>query len=395
MGMAPLALFSKAEGFGVSGFDDRADPRVKKMLEENSVRVEDSFDAEKLKRADEFVISSALASRIPSFNFSKTLRRGEFFARICAERKLVSVTGSHGKSSVTALLAHAVNRTHAQNCGYMVGALPAAFAPAKHCRAGDFIIAEIDESDGTIENFSPEITVALNSDLDHTDRYADPSRIEEMFARLFARTKGKVIILADDAPLMRAAASAKKDFVTVERQDEFISTNELFARAAYAEIFKRELPENIFDDFGGVVRRQEILLKTENFTAIADYAHHPSEVAAFLKWLESRHPERKIIIFQPHRYTRTKYFADDFARILEGAQNAEIFLCPVYAASEPFDENATAKEIAKRSEKISLISGDGELEKILHDARAAGGEKLCVAVVGAGDVYFKAKEFLK
>ena len=147
----------------------------------------------------------------------------------------------------------------------------------------------------------------------------------------------------------------------------------------------------IFDDFKGVFRRQEVFASNEKLFAVADYAHHPSELRAFLNWLDSKFEGEKLIFFQPHRYTRTKRFAEDFKAILErrARMGDRVFLLPVYAASEIFDAQAGSKILA--SENVKLVEA-AEMGKILGDYRACGASRKCAAFIGAGDIYFEAKK---
>ena len=367
MGMAPLALFAKSCGMDICGFDDHASKRVAALLEENGISVSGRFDADGAKSADAFVISSALKLRIGTDipEGLNPIRRGKFLAdEICRNRKLTAVVGSHGKSTVTAMLAHATRKLGAE-AGYIVGAIPTGFSPSKFCEEGKPIFAEIDESDGTIENFSPEVCLALNADLDHIDQYADSSELAKMFERLFRRTKRHIVILAGDKILLDAALKSGKPFTQVEASSDFTETN---ARLA-AEAFKRTLNlykadevypnKKTFEDFGGVVRRQER--------------------------------------FQPHRYTRTKRFAGEFAKILS-EQDCPVYVAPVYAASEPFDPDGTSERIVRLSDKILPLGSFEEFDSLalrLAEDTKRDGIKRALAIVGAGDLYFQAKKIFK
>ena len=181
MGMSPLAAFLAEQGCEIDGLDDAPNPELKKKLEAIGVK----FRAPS-GRYDGIVISTALARRKGEFEPfcapENIMRRGECWAKICKTRKLTAVVGSHGKSTVSALMAHAITKLGLDG-GYLVGAIPNGFPMHRYCADGEVVISEIDESDATIENFSPEITVALNADLDHTDTYADEDKLAQMFAR--------------------------------------------------------------------------------------------------------------------------------------------------------------------------------------------------------------------
>lgn len=392
MGMCPLAMFLSADGCDVSGFDDSPNPLVEDMLRASGVGISRS----RIPPAGcgEFIISSALKHSEEALRggFSGTFsRRGEALAKIAASRRLIGICGSHGKTTTTSLIAHAVN-SMGFGAGYMAGALPVGFPPARHCPEGAFFAAELDESDGTIENFSPEITVALNGDLDHTDTYPDASALEGMFERLFSRTKKYVVIPEGDEMLARASSKSRAQTVEVRVPPcDFIQYDKLMALAAVNLAFGPGFGTEIFDGFKGVARRQEVLCASPELFAIADYAHHPREVRSFLSWLDGVRPGRKLIFFQPHRYTRTKRFGADFRRLFEerAAAGDDVRILPVYAASEPFDPSGGAANIASPSVPLAQA---GEMRTILEEFRRSTSGCACAAFIGAGDVYFEAKK---
>ena len=392
MGMAPLAMFLREGGCEVCGFDDSPNPAVKEMLLSRGVKFCESRTPGFCP--DEFIITSALKhdkqylKEISRKNFS---RRGEALARIAEKRRLIGVCGSHGKTTTTTLICHAIQKL-GLDAGYITGAIPNKIPPQKYCAENKILAAEIDESDGTIENFSPEIAVALNADLDHTDTYKDMQSIGEMFSRLFSRAKKYIVIPEGDEILKSAAAGKKAETVFVKTpKDDFVLSDKMMAQRALELAFERDFPLTIFGDFAGVGRRQEILRDDGEIFAVADYAHHPREVGAFMAWLDKNAPEKKLVFFQPHRYSRTKRFAKDFQEIFSSRakKGDKIFILPVYAASEPFDETATEKIIAKQNLMLAKFS---EMGNILRDFKKGSKTKVCAAFVGAGDVYFEAKK---
>lgn len=395
MGMAPLALFMREGGCEISGFDDNPSGIVKDILANAKVDIVKNRMPE--NSVDEFIITSALkrsADILKKANADAFLRRGEALANIAKTRRLIGVCGSHGKTTTTTLIAHAILKKNL-DAGFVTGAIPVEMPPAKYCESAKILAAELDESDGTIENFSPEITVALNGDLDHTDTYADFSALESMFKRLFLRTKKFVIIPNNDEVLKRACADIKAQVIEIEvPQNDFLEYDKRMALAALNTAFNENFGLEIFDDFKGVLRRQEILVSNEKVFALADYAHHPREVRAFLEWLDANFSGKKLLFFQPHRYTRTKRFSQDFKDILNRRAKLgdEVFVLPVYAASEIFDESASSKLLASENVKLAEFA---EMGNILEAFKKASESKICAAFIGAGDIYFEAKKLFK
>lgn len=392
MGMAPLAMFLRDEGCEVSGFDDNPNPAVKSMLLQKGVKFCESkkpdFDT------DEFIITSALKyveQNLKDAPCKKFLRRGVALAEIANKRRLIGVCGSHGKTTTTSLISHAISTLNL-DAGYITGAIPNGIPPQKFCEKNKILAAELDESDGTIENFSPEITVALNGDLDHTDTYPDLKSLEEMFARLFSRTKKYIVIPEGDGLLKRAADSAKAETIFVKcPKDDFMMSDKLMALCALNLAFERDFSLSVFDEFKGVGRRQEILKDDGEILAVADYAHHPSEIAAFFSWLDKNSPQNKLVFFQPHRYSRTKRFAKDFQKILQSRADKgdKIYILPVYPASEPFEEGGSEKNIANSN---LMLANFQDIGHILNEFKRNAESKFCAAFIGAGDIYFYAKK---
>ncbi len=390
MGMAPLALLLKSSDNEVFGFDNCPNAEVVSMLEKNGIRVFSDFD--KGVNADNFIISTALLSR--DFAGREFKQRGQAFADFCSQRKLISVVGSHGKTSVSNMCAYLINKLGLGGIGYMLGAMPSGdYLPAKNCDLGSYILAEIDESDATIENFSPDICCALNFDLDHTNTYATKSDVIAMFDRLFTRTKSLILVPKSSKELCDIAQNHLGKVIFVDTDDsDFDSFNKSMASRLMSVISKREIEIEALRDFTGTKRRQEVLLDNDDILAIGDYAHRPSEIEAFFKWLNKKNSLRKVIFFQPHRYTRTKEFYLDFQKVLlEFAKGSKVYILPVYPASEPFDANATSELISKGT-NLELISFD-ELEDSIK--KELSKDKLCLAFVGAGDIYFRAKDLIQ
>ncbi len=397
MGMAPLAAFLKEDGNDIVGFDDCPNKEVEKYLNKYDVWLSQKQNS--LSRFDCVVISSALKREIPNlkkYGAKQISLRGECWAKLCTKRRLCAIMGSHGKSTVSSLIAHAVNKFKL-NAGWLTGAIPAEFAMHKHCAEGEFLVSEIDESDGTIEGFSPEITVALNADLDHTDTYADWDALKAMYCRLFERTSRRIIVPESDETLREMAKKFPEKTIFVPTFTDFNKTNKNIALRVLKELFNKDFDTDIFDDFKGIRRRQEIIKATDNLIAIADYAHHPTEVGAFLEMFNNKFSDfKKIVVFQPHRYSRTKQFAQSFAEKLDTQAEfgAQIFLAPVYAASEIFDTNGTSEAIVKKSKNSSIVLAKSEEIFKMINALILKEKKLAIAIVGAGDIYFDAKKFL-
>jgi UDP-N-acetylmuramate--alanine ligase len=432
MGMAPLALYLDEAGCCVRGHDDHWREPVRRWLARRGIASTPWADLP--ADVSRVVYSSAIDEAHPLLQAARerglgTLRRGEMLAEVVRGRRLIAIVGSHGKTTTTALLIHAL-RMAGHEVSYLLGALFAdpETPPAHHAEA-PWITAEIDESDGTIDNFAPEITVALNFDWDHADRYRTEEELEATFINLFRSTRKLVLLPQWDTRLRRLAETAGTPFRTFGPEGDFsvrasgddgaqqrLALNGAFhktvvevplggafnadnAAAALAAVQTAfgEIPAIPFGGYRGVCRRQDILLTRPDLTVYADYAHHPTEVTALLRSLRQRTSGLLLVAFQPHRYTRTRQFATAFAESLGLAD--QVFLLPVYAASESLLADGTTAAIlaaAPASEnKFSLHESLSSLETALQAALAVTSAPVTLAFVGAGDIDEFATDFVR
>ena len=192
--MAPLAIYLAQSGYYVSGEDDALGDELKVPLARAGVVLSGLRETCEL-----VVLSSAISAAHPTARLAmergiRMVKRGELLAEVMRDRRLVAVCGSHGKTTATAMLITILQQSGFE-AGYILGGLFAdAKIPPASVGRNDWVVAEVDESDGTIASFSPEITLAVNLDWDHVDHYRQASEIITTFADLFARTKGNVLL---------------------------------------------------------------------------------------------------------------------------------------------------------------------------------------------------------
>jgi len=426
MGVGPLAIYLAQRGYRVSGEDDGMTEAMRSQLEREKITL--TLPGAIPDDCDLVACSSAIspqhpASRAATARRLPRVRRGELLAEATRDKKLVAVCGSHGKTTTTALLISAL-RAASFPAGYILGGLfnDESVSPARH-GSNEWVVAEIDESDGTIAQFSPEITVTVNLDWDHPDHYRELADLEATFAALFKRTKTAVLL--NDACLLstRIAATATGtaptfltfgrtgDYrsriendrderlvlalngrfpiasATVRAQGEFNASNATAALAA-AHLMGATLSHSLMADYPGVRRRQTVLHAAEDFVVVEDYAHHPAEIRALLTSLRRRVTGRLLAAFQPHRFSRTAQFKTEFAAALAGADR--VYLLDVYSAGESHIVGGTTADLyAELRSKaptlpVSYCPGhpDALLDQLRRDARKGD----FVAFIGAGDI---------
>lgn len=429
MGVGPLAIYLAELGFSVSGEDDALGDEMRVQLERAGVRLGLMGEDCQL-----LVCSSAIPQGHPALQraFARTIpaaRRGEVLAEAVKGRKFVAVCGAHGKTTTTAMLITLL-REAGLPAGYVLGGLfnDPALPPASAGKS-EWVVGEVDESDGTISCFSPELTVATNLDWDHPDFYRTPEDLERTFAALFSRTR--LAVVAGSA-CARATALAREsgrgtvvggegaDFVfrsepgrsgrglvlklsgrytlseaSVHAYGAFNASNAAMAFAA-GQLMGVALRPLLLDSYVAVRRRQCELHSEPGLRVIEDYAHHPSEIRSLLESMrEAAGTGRLVVAFQPHRYSRTLQFRADFAKALSLAD--EVHLLEVYPAGESPIPGASARDLLELFPEALRPSAFYHGED--SDACFASLQKNLrpgdlVVIVGAGDIDRKARHWL-
>ena len=389
MGMAPLAGWLAGAGCTITGYDDNLQERVRRFLLGAGVQIEDFIFPERLSQFTVLVYSSAIQQAHPLLAAAraqglKTVRRGEMLAQVAASKRLIAVVGSHGKTTTSGMIAYAIRRLGLDVNYILGGFFNDTEMPPSQFASSDWLVAEVDESDGTIDHFCPEVTVVLNVDWDHADRYSSAEMIDAAFRQLIARTQKRVLLSsAGDLP-GRFVETGGAGVSTFGASGDFNQQNEAAALSVLG-LLSDAVPENVLQDFCGMARRQTVLHRAASLMVVEDYAHHPTEIAGLFDCLRAMAPNRRlVVVFQPHRYSRTKQFKRELAEVLSGAD--ELFVLPVYAAHEAPIEGGTVDDL--------VAAFDGEAPEVLamdlagvrRLADSVNGQACTVAFVGAGDL---------
>ncbi len=370
-GMSGLALLLLGMGHKVSG-SDRVTTAETERMQGVGLNFSSPHSAAAVKGADIVVYSSAIKSDNPSYSAAKKakiplLRRAECLAAILHTKKGIVISGTHGKTTTSSMTAHLLREAGHKPSHYVGAEIPILGANAKWSEDGEHMVAEGDESDGTLALYHPEHAVILNVEAEHLDFYRDIDHIKEVFTQLANQTTGKLVYCAED-PVALEVCSGRDNAVsygwedadytatdlrdlkgssafTVKKNGVLLGDVELgipgnhnvlnaLAAIALADSCGAEFPHiaRALSTFAGAKRRFETKYLSPNYRIVDDYGHHPSELAATLQTARSLKSKRVVVLFQPHRYTRTKALADDFGKVLQAADL--VFITDVYAASE-------------------------------------------------------------
>jgi UDP-N-acetylmuramate--alanine ligase len=346
-GMSGLALVCHRLGATVTG-SDRAESGYLDRLREAGLEPRVGHDADAVPGDAEVIVSTAIGDDNPELvrareRGQRILHRGELLAELCSSGRLIAVAGTHGKTTTTGMLVHALRELGTEAAFFIGGELPGAGPGGAPANAGwgegGWVVAEADESDGSFLELAPEVAVVTNIELDHHARWSSRAELTEAFTR-FADGAGG-IVLGEGLDAIAGGREFKRFTESAPGPPELGLRvpgrhNVLNARATLAALsvagFDEDAAARALATFPGMLRRQELKGERDGVLVYDDYAHHPTEVRATLEALRELRPKRLLAVFQPHLYSRTKALAEDFGAALASAD--EIGVLDVYAARE-------------------------------------------------------------
>jgi len=370
-GMSAIALVLARMGHTISGSDLKASA-VLERLAAAGVDVHVGNRAEHVPDpVDAVVFSTAIPATNPELVAARergilVLHRSAALAALCATRRCVAVAGSHGKTTSASMLALVLRRA-GWDPSFVIGGEVNEVGTNAAFGAGEWLVVEADESDGTFLDLTPEAALVTNVEPDHLDYYGGIDALERAFAHFVSKVSGTVVVSADDSGAQRVAATRTGvrtfgyashahyrivDEVADARGCRFTlvvdgtpradlavplgvkaATNAAGAIAIAMELgVDVDVAAGALAGFGGVARRFQVRGERAGVTFVDDYAHLPGEVAAAIATARAGGWRRVIAVFQPHRYTRTASLWRDFAGAFDGAD--VVVLTDVYPAGE-------------------------------------------------------------
>lgn len=432
IGMSALARWFMHLGKEVHGYDKTVTPLTRKLADEGAeIHYEDSIDSipENVKQSKGdvlVVLTPAIPDNHKEFNHLKEngfniLKRSEVLGLITKDLYSVAVAGTHGKTTTSSMIAHILKTAGKSSLSLMGGILQgyeSNLIIEGEANSETIAVLEADEYDRSFLRLSPDIAVVTSADPDHLDIYGEHDEMKSSFKQFIHKTKpkGHLFInelltswLINDNPEVIAHSYAlehgmnkaskihasgstfKFDYIGEKANINDITLsipgfhNVENAIAAISVSLQLGISvdniKNALASFRGVKRRFEYHIKTEHQVYIDDYAHHPTEIRAFLESIRELYPGKKICaIFQPHLFTRTRDFVDGFAESLDMAD--EVILMNIYPAREMPIEGVTTKIIMERmhNPNVTLV----EDEEILKKVNRLDSD--VILTIGAGDI---------
>ena len=414
-GMSGLALVCARLGAEVSG-SDRADSSYMERLRRAGLEPAVGHDAANLPEGAEVVVSTAIGEENPELALARRrgvepIHRGALLAQLCAEKRLIAIAGTHGKTTTTAMTVWALQAIGADPAFFVGGEVPGLGPDGAAANAGwgegEWVVAEADESDASFLRLKPEVAVVTNVEMDHHSRWGSLAELHEAFAAFAGPARGLVVPADEEMGWLQGVAGevARFDGVAPGPPDLNLAVpgehNRRNARAALAALQLAgadvAAAAEALAGFRGVHRRLELKGSRGPVHVYDDYAHHPTEVRAALSALRELRPSRLVAVFQPHLYSRTKALAEEFGAALTLAD--EIVVLDVYPArEEPVGELAgvsglqVAQAAAERGGGRPVwwlpgleLAQRGLAERLDADPRLYG-EGTVLVTIGAGDV---------
>ncbi|MCX7958678.1 MAG: UDP-N-acetylmuramate--L-alanine ligase [Deltaproteobacteria bacterium] len=437
IGMSGLAEVFMNLGFEISGSDISENENIIR-LRKFGIPVAIGHRGENVNNKDVVIYSSSIKSDNPEIVMAHQLkipviRRAELLSELVRMKYSILVSGAHGKTTTTSLIS-----TMFIDAGLdptvIIGGRLNRFGTNAILGKGEYLIAESDESDGSFLSLLPTIAVITNIDKEHLDFYRSFSAIKESFVTFANKVPfyGFVIACADDVAVREILPKIEKRVITygfskecnyfadnvsmgsegsefdIYRGNEFLGRirtsmrgrhNVLNSLATVAVGDELNIPFGTIGQslagFKGIGRRFQIKGEKDGVLVIDDYGHHPTEIKATLETARLLGRKRIFVVFQPHRYTRTRFLMEDFASLLSREEN--LILMDIYSAQETpisgVDSSVLLDRIRALGNKTAMhISDTKEIVRYLKE-NAADGD--LILTVGAGSVYKIGEEFLK
>ncbi len=428
-GMSGIAALLLALGHRVSG-SDRVDSLEVERLRRKGLDFHTPHSADLVRDAELVIHSSAIHPCNPAYDAAITsgkrmARRAEVLAAVMSGKQGVVVCGMHGKTTTSAMAAHVLRAGGLKPSHYVGAEIPVLGANARWDSEGEHLVAEGDESDGTLVHYHPRHALVLNIEPEHLDHYPDLAAIDKVFTRLIGQTSGNVYYWADDPGASRVCATHPRAVpvgtgshcryrIEGLEQEGFTMRFAVFRGAellgsvhlgipgahnahnallviALASDLGIAFPEiaGALNGFRGAKRRFEQKYDDSEFRIFDDYGHHPTEIAATLSTARrSLGPgERLIVLFQPHRFSRTAALAGEFGPSFRDAD--AVLLAPVYAAGENPIPGIGSQTIAESA----LLSGHPSVSTVPSVQAAASSAAAMlqpgdlIMTLGAGNIH--------
>ena len=433
--MSGIAEVLFSQGYEIQGSDLLNNSNTKR-LKKKGIKIFLGHSPKNLKGVNIVVISSAIKNNNPELRFAKKnkiliYKRSDMLAALMKYNESIAVTGSHGKTTTTSLIS-SVLESASFDPTTIIGGIVNQYKSTTRIGKSNWMVVEADESDGSLIDLFPKIAVLTNINKEHMDFYKSYSNLKKYFFYFINNIPfdGVVIYCNDNLDLKKVLIKSKKKNkisyglnkdsdvratnISINEKGSFFDINIKKTNLLKKETIKKiklnvlgkhniqnslaavtvakslnistNKIKNAFNKFKGVKRRFTLVSNFKGIKIVDDYAHHPEEIKATLELARNLKPNKIIVIFQPHRYSRFKNLYLDFKKVLKNCD--QLYVADVYSAGEKkikniskekfvFEMNKIKKNFAKSLNNINYLP-----EIILNEA----GKGDIVIFIGAGDI---------
>ena len=428
IGMSGLAKILVKEGYNVAG-SDLERKAITQEMEEMGIKIYIGQVEENVKDKgiDLFVYSTAIRETNPEYRYVvenniKKIKRGQLLAEIMNKFEGIAVAGTHGKTTTSSMMSVAFLE---KDPFIVVGGIIPEINSNSKIGNSEYFIAEADESDNSFLYIKPKYSVVTNVEPDHLEHHGTYENIKKSFEKFIDSTE-KLAILCKDCTEIPELNIKNKNIVwySIKKEDTHIfATNirmseghtkyEVIKNGKNLGEFELSIPgehnvsnslpvislahemncnmdtvkERLFN-FKGANRRYQVIYDNK-MRIIDDYAHHPTEIKVTIDAAQKTEKGKITLIFQPHRYSRTKFFFDDFANALGKIDN--LILLPIYAASEDNNYGVTSESLAEKIGKGARVCNEVEIEEMIRSNKETDNTYI---FMGAGSISKLAHEII-
>lgn len=409
-GMSALANILHDEGYQVQGSDVDTYFFTQTGLEMNDIPIL-PFNESNIKENMSVILGNAFSDDHPEAVRAKELglevsRYNHFLGDFIEQYTSIGVSGAHGKTSTTGLLAHVLSGL--DKTSYLIG--DGTGCGVENAR---YFALEADEYRGHFLTYKPDYGIITNIDFDHPDYFKDLGHVMQLFGEYANQVKKAVIACGDDGNVRRLSIDSQTYYYGLEENNDFIAKNVMkkpegsvfemefrgeslgtyqiplygnhniqnavsVIAVCYLEELDLDLVRELFLSYGGVKRRfNEKMVHDQHI--IDDYAHHPNEISATIDAAKQRHPDKKITaIFQPHTFSRTEALMERFAQSLNEAD--AVYLAPIFASAREQRGNVTIEDLAQAiPQEVTVLTEDDVSPLLEH-------KEDVLLFMGAGDI---------
>ncbi len=436
IGMSGIAEFLYNQGFDITGSDMQIN-EMTKYLSGLGIRIHEGHNPDLIKDSDVVVKSSAVKDDNPEIAYSlehkiPVIRRAEMLSELLRMRFGIGIAGTHGKTSCTSMVGMVLKAANLDPT-IIVGGRVMNFGTNNILGAGKHIVVEADEFDRSFLTLSPIIAGITNIEADHLDCYKDLKDIKKAFVEYANKVPffGSVIACLDDIGVQSILPEIEKKVITygISRQADIHAVDIVMKnfRSEYQVVFKGyklgkvelnvmgmhnilnsllaitvglelDIPFEAIQDglaeYKGVYRRFELKGEKNDICVYDDYAHHPTEIHATLNGIRENTDRRIVVLFQPHLFSRTRDFYQEFGRSF--FQSDLLFIAPIYPAREQPIEGVSGKMIASAAMQsghrhVHYIEENSQIIETVKSHLEPGD---LLITMGAGSIYKYGEEIL-